>query len=297
MPLIIRLFALLVFMALPLAALAQSTPFERDNPVAEAIKAKSQPYEGRYTIIWVENDTLSDEEIRVFARQVDEGARAIREHLGTYVDQQGGNDRKLEIFLSTDAPGPRVTAAHEPWIFIPVTMVPIEMAPYLHEMVHVLAQWSWRQSEWAAEGFANHVAAAVRPTIEGYHRSFILRNGLGDLHEHLCSEVAPVVMPLVGTNGRRRTYAPADEERFQLTMRERMKHAPPFYSFAWSFTDYIVGQHGIEGFHRVATAPDQDAAVRELTGVSMADYRQQWWTQATAGLDCASEQVPGTGPG
>ncbi len=278
----------------PLSVHAQGTAFERDSPVVEAIKAKSTPYEGRFTRVWVENDTLSDEQIEVFTTQVEDGARAIREHLGEYVDQQGGNDRKLEIFLATDSPGPRVTAAHEPWIFIPVTMVPIEMTPYLHEMVHVLAQWSWRRSEWAAEGFANHVAAAVLPGIDGYHRSYILRNGLDDLHEHLCSEVADVVMPLVGANGRRGTYTAEFEPVFRLTMSERLKHAPPFYSFAWSFTNFIVDRYGIEGFHSIATADDQDAAVRELTGQSMAEFKHEWLVPLTGEARCAGSAAVGS---
>lgn len=285
-------FLLAASLLVPLTSHAQSTPFERDNPVVEAIKAKSKPFEGEFTRIWVEDGTLSDDDIQVFGTQVEDGARAIREHLGEYVDQQGGNDRKLEILLATDSPGPRVTAAHEPWIFIPVTMVPAGMTPYLHEMVHVLAQWSWRRSEWAAEGFANHVAAAVLPGIDGYHRSYILRNGLDDLHAHLCSEVADVVLPLIGANGRRGTYDAELAPVFRLTMSERLKHAPPFYSLSWSFTNFIVDRHGIEGFHSIATADDQDAAVRKLTGQSMAAFKQEWLDQLDDEAGCASRADP-----
>lgn len=294
MPRLLHRFGLLFLAALlsPLAAHAQSTAFERDSPVAEAIKAKSQPVEGSYTIVWVEHDTLTDEEIAVFATQVEEGARAIRDHLGEHVDQQGGNDRKLEIFLATDSPGPRVTAAHEPWIFIPVTMVPVEMAPYLHEMVHVLAQWSWRRSEWAAEGFANHVAAAVLPGIEGYHRSFILREGLSQLQEHRCSEEGRVVLPLVGVGGRRGTYSAEVDPLFRLTMAQRLKYAPPFYSLAWSFTDYIVDRYGIDGFRSIATAEDQDAAVRHITGQSMAILKLSWLNELDAKKGCVDNANP-----
>ena len=227
-------------------------------------------------MLWVENGSLTPEEITAFAAQVEEGADAIRAYLGENLDIPGGNACKVEFYIATNAPAPKTAGVHEPWMFIPSRMVRRGNAPYLHEMVHVMAQWSWRSSEWAGEGFADHVAAAVLPRINGYHRSRILPNGLDDLHRHLDSEPGRAMFPLIGVAGRRESYAAGHEPVFRLTLDQRATYAPPFYSFAWSFTDFLIARYGVGGFRRIATAGDQDVVAHELAGVPMAALRQEW---------------------
>jgi hypothetical protein len=150
------------------------------------------------------------------------------------------------------------------------------MAPYLHEMVHAMTQWSWRNSEWVAEGFANHIASIVAEGHPGYHRSFILPSGLDDLHELRLSPAGRTVLPLIGLPGRRHTYEGEARELAQLLLSKRREYAPPYYAMSWSFISYLIGEIGYPGLRSVAESNDPSETLRSITGKSMSEHLSAW---------------------
>ncbi len=280
----------LLWFAFACAAGAAANPRE-DAARVEALRASAERLEGRHVVIWLAPGSLAADEAAAFLRRADAGAAAILAHLGPHAGVEGPAGGRPELFVEVQSPGPRVTGAAAPWIFLPAAQVRRGVSPYLHELVHVLAPWSWRRSEWTAEGFANHVAAAVvdapaHRAAGGYHRSRILPRGLADLQALRCSPEGEAMRALVGIDGRRGRYAPASAARFALTLEQRLRYAPPFYAQAWSFTDELVAAHGIDGFRRLATADDQDVAARALTGQGMAELREAWWRTLEAAEPC-----------
>lgn len=282
----------LLWIAFACATGAAANPRE-DAARVEALRASAERLEGRHVVVWLAPGSLAADEAAAFLRRADAGAAAILAHLGPHAGVEGPAGGRPELFIERDSPGPRVTGAAAPWIFLPAAQVRRGVSPYLHELVHVLAPWSWRRSEWAAEGFANHVAAAVvddpaHRAAGGYHRSRILPRGLADLQALRCSPEGEAMRALVGVDGRRGRYAPGHAARFALTLEQRLRYAPPFYAQAWSFTDALVDAHGLDGFRNIATADDQDAAARALTGRSIDALRGDWWAALERDAPCAS---------
>ena len=248
----------------------------RDRVFVASLRASGQVIENKSSVVWFDEGSLTADEARMFAKRVDVGTRAILSYLGDHVDLPGGRS-KVELYVSTDARGPRVTLAPEPWVFIPSEQVRAGEDPYLHEIVHAAAQWSWRWSEWTAEGFANHVATAVAEQGAGYVRSRILPNGLQELAAHFCTEAGATVLPLVGIGGRRGSFLDSVAWRFALTTgNQRWKYAPPFYAFSWSFTDDLIAEFGIRTYRRIAESARQDRAAVESTGQEMHSLLERW---------------------
>lgn len=290
----LRVVAVL-WLALACATGAAANPRD-DAARVEALRASADRLEGRHVVLWTAPGSLAPDEASALLRRADAGAAAIIAHLGPHAGVEGPAGAKPELFVEDDSPGPRVTSAAAPWIFLPAAQVRRGVSPYLHELVHVLAPWSWRRSEWTAEGFANHLAAAVvddpaHVAAGGYHRSRILPRGLADLQAQRCSPEGEAMRALVGVDGRRGRYAPEHAARFALTLEQRLRYAPPFYAQAWSFTDALVAAHGLDGFRRIATADDQDAAARALAGQGIAELREAWWSTLEAAEPCGGARV------
>lgn len=264
------------------------TPAERDRLAAHALQRAGDCRSTRYVSVCVERGALTEEQAARFVALADEGAVAIRVHLGAELDLPGGNDRRVAFFVGSDVGPPHVTINREPWIFMHPETIRADHAPYLHEMVHAMAQWSWRRSEWIAEGYANHVAAAVVGGTRGYHRSFVLPDGLRDLQHHRRSPQGRAMLPLVGADGRRSTYAPVPAALFRRLMADRSQYAPPFYALAWSFVDYLVDAVGVQGLRAIATADDQQAAAHAVSGRTLDQLKQAW----LASLDAVPDAAP-----
>ena len=222
--------------------------------ITAELQVSGQRYEGRHITLWVARDRLDEASARAFLAQLDAGVEVIRQYLGPYVDQPVA-PRRLEMYLS-----PRVGIAHVRYdvptmIYIPTRHIGKRTAPYLHEIVHAVASWSWMHSEWLGEGFANHVAAAVEADSGGYHYSNVLPTRLASLPGHLCSPEGQKMLPLVGPRGRRDTYSPRLAAIFQNMRENRPLYAPPLYAQSWSFVDFLVPRVGIEGLHQHVAAP------------------------------------------
>lgn len=233
------------------AALSQR---ERAIQITTEVQATGQRYEGRHVTLWVAAESLREHAALAFLGKLDRGAEVVRAHLGQYVDEPE-NPRRLQVYLS-----PRVGIAHvrgdfPTMIYIPPRRVLDRTAPYLHEIVHAVASWSWRHSEWLGEGLANHVAAAVEHQSGGYHGSAVLPDGLARLDQHLSSDEGREMLPLIGPRGRRSNYPPELAPIFRRMMANRPLYAAPFYALSWSYVDYLVPSIGIDGLYAATTSP------------------------------------------
>ena len=240
------------------AALSQR---ERAIEITAELHATGQRYEGRHVTLWVAAGALDEHVAKDFLAKLDRGVEVIRAGLGDAVDEVQA-PRRPEVYLS-----PRVGISHvrgdvPTMVYMPPKRVLDGTAPYLHELVHAVASWSWRHSEWLGEGLANHVAQAVEERSGGYHASVVLPDGLARLDAHLASDEGREMLALVGPRGRRSNYPPALARRFRVMMADRPRYAPPFYALSWSFVDYLVSRMGVEGLHAAATSangPDLEA--------------------------------------
>lgn len=259
-----RLHAL-VFLLIALIASTQAiaAPSQRERAIriTDELQATGERYDGRHVTLWVAAGALDEAVARDFLAKLDRGVEVIREALGTAVDEVA-SPRRPEVYLS-----PRVGISHvrgdiPTMVYMPPKRVLDGTAPYLHELVHAVASWSWRHSEWLGEGLANHVAQAVEAESGGYHHSVVLPDGLAGLEAHLASDEGREMLALVGPLGRRSNYPPELAPVFRRMMSDRPRYAPSFYALSWSFVEYLVPRIGIEGLHAAATSaegPDLEA--------------------------------------
>lgn len=281
---IVSLFTALL--ALSFAGLASASSLSQrqiDAQIVAALRLEGSCVKSEHVIVCASIDALTNEELREFLSLAEDGAQRIRSYLGEHLDLPKDNARPVEFFISRDVGIPHATSHHEPWIFIHPVAIRKKMAPYLHEMVHAMAQWSWRNSEWVAEGYANYVASAVAVGHSGYHRSFILPVGLDNLLELHASRAGTRILPLIGLPGRRHTYEDRTRELAQLLRTERRDYAPPYYAMSWSFVSYLVDVIGHAGLRRVAESSSPSSTLQELTGKSMQEQLMAWERQITKG--------------
>jgi hypothetical protein len=230
----------------------------------------------RNVIVWAQSRRLDATRLQEFADLADVGVANVRRYLGETLDAPGPDDAPVHIFISDRVRLASVTIDPLPHIFIHTDSVLSGRAPYLHEIVHALAQWSWRRSEWMAEGFANHAAAEVARRYGGFHATGPEPRGLEALAVHLNSEQGREVMPLIGLWGRRGDYAPAQRALFEKVLTQRRRYAGPYYTLAWSYVDFLMAELGLAGLHRVATAADPDIEAQRLTGRTLAQLKADW---------------------
>ncbi len=227
-------------------------------------------------IVWAERGKLSSAQLTAFADLADEGVVNVRRHLGDTLDAPGRDDAPVHIYVSDRVHLASVTIDPLPHIFIHTDSVLSGRAPYLHEIVHALAQWSWRQSEWMAEGFANQAAAEVARRYGGFHATGPEPRGLAALAEHLDSGPGREVMPLIGLWGRRGDYAPAQRALFEKVLTQRKRYAGPYYTLSWSYVEFLMAELGLAGLHRVATAADPETEATHLTGRTLDQLKAEW---------------------
>jgi hypothetical protein len=233
-------------------------------------------------IVWAQRGRLGAAQLQEFAELADEGVVNVRRYLGGTLDPPGPDDAPVHIYISDRVRLASVTIDPLPHIFIHTDSVLGGRAPYLHEIVHALAQWSWRRSEWMAEGFANHAAAEVARRFGGLHATGPEPRGLAALAEHLDSGPGREVMPLIGLWGRRGDYPPTERALFDKVLTQRRRYAGPYYTLAWSYVDFLMAELGLEGLHQVATAADPETEARRVGGRSLAQLRAQWLARLRA---------------
>jgi hypothetical protein len=253
------LCALLLLVVVSTLSAQPASQRERAEAVTRELQREGTRFEGEHVTLWVARDSLSAAQAVEFLGLLDRGVVAIRAHLGAQVDEPTA-PRRIEVFLSPRVGISHVRGDHPTMVYMPSRRAAERTAPYLHELVHAIASWSWRHSEWLGEGFANHVAAAVADTSGGYHHSPVLPRGLDDLHRQRHSPIGAEVLALIGGVGRRSNYDAARAAIFAKVLRDRRGYAPPFYALSWSFTDYLVAREGLDRIRAIAADPAGSAA-------------------------------------
>ena len=242
---------------------AAASPQQRDETLAESLRREGVVLAGRHVTLHVQRDALDASRQAIFLQQLDQGVEAIRAHLGAQLDEpQGG--RRIEVFVSGEVRIAHVRGDVPTMVYLPAARVRNGKAPYLHELVHALASWSWQHAEWLGEGLAEHVAREVAPASGGYHHSVMqaVQPDRGP-REHLASPQGQAVLPLIGPPGRHGQLPPALQALSDDVRRHRRTHAPPFYLLSTSYVDFLVARIGIAGIRRqAAEGAVGDAALR-----------------------------------
>ncbi|MCC5878321.1 MAG: hypothetical protein JJU03_00290 [Idiomarina sp.] len=263
-------------------AMQQSAPAERltipqlDQQIVKELSDTGECVSTEHIVLCAQDGTFDEDTLTTLIARFDEGAVAIRQYLGSQIDMPGNGSQPIEFFVHSDVGVPHTTIFHEPWIFLNIDTITHDMIPYLHEMVHVMAQWSWRTSEWVGEGFANHVAAHVAESGVGYHRSFVLSDGLDSLLEFCSSDAGAAMLPLVGEPGRRNTFSGENAAIFRKMMSDRRAYAPAYYAMSWSFTDYLIDKVEIEGLRAIAESQEPSAVAESISGKTIEEHKRNW---------------------
>lgn len=266
---------LLVLAWFAMAVHAAPSQRERAIRITAELHAHGQRFEGERVTLWVADGSLAPASAREFLHLLDRGVAAVRAHLGPYVDEPVA-PKRIEVYVSPDVGISHVRGDFPTMIYLPSKRVDERTAPYLHEIVHAVASWSWRHSEWLGEGLANQVAAAVVERSGGYHHSPVLPRGLEGVSGHLDTAIGRDVLRLIGAAGRRGDLDPERAAIFARVLRDRRGHAPPFYALAWSFTDFIIARDGLAGVRAIAAEP-----ARRATRV--AALKQAWLNRLAPG--------------
>jgi hypothetical protein len=259
-----------------LSASERLTQRELDQKVVKELRDSGECMSTAYVVFCAEAGQFDHETLASLLELFDEGATAIREYLGPQLDIPGNGSKPVEFFVHSDVGMPHTTGFREPWIFLNIDTINYDMIPYLHEMVHVMAQWSWRTTEWVGEGFANYVASAVAESGIGYHRSFILSDGLERLSEFCSSRAGKEMLPLVGAPGRRSTLSDDHRAVFRQMMSDRRTYAPPYYAMSWSFTDYLIDNIGLDGFRAIAESREPSSISKAISGKTKEEHKEIW---------------------
>ncbi|RAJ97077.1 hypothetical protein [Aliidiomarina maris] len=279
-----RIIIILITVTLSFAGVSASaserlTVRELDQKIVKELRAEGDCINTTNVVLCAQQGKFEPDTLASLLELFDEGAIAIRQYLGSQFDMPGNEDDPIEFFVHSDVGVPHTTIFHEPWIFLNIDTITYDMIPYLHEMVHVMAQWSWRTSEWVGEGFANYVASSVVESGVGYHRSFILADGLERLSEFCGSSAGAAMLPLVGEPGRRSTLSDENAAIFRLMMSDRRTYAPAYYAMSWSFTEYLIENIGLDGLRAIAESMDPSSVSKTISDTTIEEHKDKWREQ------------------
>lgn len=228
----------------------QSAQTKRAMAVTEALHASGQRHASEGLTFWIDPDGLDDAAVQAFFHKLERGLAVLRPHLDGILDEPE-SPRGIEVYMSPQVGISHVRFDHPTMVYMPTWRIANRSAPYLHEMVHAMASWSWRHSEWLGEGLANHVATAVEPISGGYHHSNVVPERVRDVHLHLTTPQGQEVLALIGPPGRRRELPPELEAIMAKVLTDRAHYARPFYALSWSFVDFIVAREGLSKLREV----------------------------------------------
>lgn len=268
------LFAALVLsfsMAIPAAAQDSATA---DAAIAERLMTLT-PVRTSRIVLWADPSSLSPEEARLFAEELNAGLLAIERLTGERVDEQHYGDTSVHVFVSG-----RVTVSHVyggyahpqyklPYLYLNPQRVKNRAAPYLHELTHIVL---WRfGSHSLREGFASYVEGRLAGEGVGYNSGVF---GPGPRREvdaaaaaALASEAGTKVLPWIGGAG---GTDPA------ITSAQSPESRSTFYLLARSFVQHLLDKVDLPAFIRLYRAQDTDAAYLQYTARSREDWLRSW---------------------
>lgn len=241
---------------------AQSPQTRLAMEVTETLQASGQRYDSEGLTFWIDPNGLDEAEVLAFFHKLERGLAVLRPHLGELLDEPE-SPRTVEVYMSRRVGISHVRFDHPTMVYIPTWRIANRSAPYLHEMVHAMASWSWRHSEWLGEGLANHVATAVEPISGGYHHSNVVPERVRDVHLHLATPQGQEVLALIGPPGRRGQLPPETSAILNKVLTDRTHYAKPFYALSWSFVDFIVEREGLASMREVVADQSRVDALKQ----------------------------------
>ena len=277
-------------LALALAAAAPARAQDSaaaDSAIAARMMAEVQPHRTARVVLWAQPDALSADEAAAFARELDAGLAAIEALTGERVDRAHYGDSLVHVFVSG-----RVTVSHvyggyahpqyaRPYLYLNPQRVRRREAPYLHELTHIVL---WRfGSHSLREGFASYVEGRLAEEGVGYS-SGVFGPGPRAAVDSAAAAVLPTpigeaVLPWIGGAGG------TDPS---ITGARNAEARAAFYLLTRSFVHRLLDEIDVPTFIRLYRAEDTEAAYRELTRRSLAEWRAAW----TAGLASATPDTP-----
>lgn len=270
---------------LPLTAVAQGTMAERiatDRALSIALERDGVSCTREHVVVRYAPGAVEADRQAEFCDQSETGVRAIRAYLGDTLDPAGGPETRVVFNVSPEVRQAHASMADEPHVYLPARRVQRDVAPYLHEAVHVLARWSRGKALWLGEGLPEHVAAAVAARGQGKHFSPTEPRGLASLAEHLDSAAGQELLPLIGVDGLPYAGPPAVQAQLSRLFRERDTVAPVYYTMSWSFVDHLVATLGLDALARIGRCDSPVACLTEATGKDVASLRTEWLARVSA---------------
>jgi hypothetical protein len=260
-------------------ALAQDSA-AADSAIAARLMAEAQPVRTARVVLWAQPDALGAEEARDFARELEAGVAAIEALTGTRLDREHYADSVIHVFVSG-----RVTVSHvyagyahprydRPYLYLNPQRVREGAAPYLHELTHILL---WRfGSHSLREGFASYVEGTLAERGIGYNSGVFGPASRAEVDSAAAAVLAgaagAAVLPWIGRSGG--TDA-------SVTRTDNAESRAAFYLLTRSFVHHLLDGMDVPAFIRLYRADDTEAAYRELTGRSLAAWRDAWTASVT----------------
>src|SRR5688500_12287296 len=166
----------------------------------------------------------------------------------------------------------------KPFIYLPLVRVKEKRAPYVHEIVHKIVHQSI-QAFWLQEGYASFVQTAVVARYGGYDTT-ASNPDRRDVHQlarnALKSDVAKIVLPLIGVNGTPSKLSAERREVYRPILEDRRITAPAFYNLSISFVTFLVDKVGLKKLQKTFASPDTNAEILKITGRETADGKADW---------------------
>jgi len=275
-----RCFAfMLSLLLLPVLSWGQDDREAVDNALAARLQRDGVRHETRRALVWVEKDSLTDQEITDFLRFIDPGIGAIEKYLGVTFASCGYKSDKVEYYISPTAGMSRASFEYKPQVFMSSRHVKAKSSGYLHETAHVLSRWS-KNALWIMEGLATHVDTIVKKQLgDGSINIF----NLEELPTHrkaaqiIQTPAGRDVLPLMGMDGSPITMTDAQKEIFRPLFDDRRAvTAPAFYNLSESFVTFVIEKLGMAKMREIASAPSPRAAIRRLSGRTMDQWKADW---------------------
>ena len=242
-------------------ASAQVDSWMSDRKLAADLMENGVPVETDRATLWFEAGILEADARAAFAELVNRGILDIEAYLGV----SRASNRKIRYFISS-----QVEISHSTWrsVYLPMSKVRNQTAPYLHETTHVLAPCE-DCPMWFGEGLASYVQSYVSEHSGGYDGGIFSRRGNRgidqDARRWLASERGQAVVSFIGVRGE----PPAINY-------DRSNVAAPFYVMAQSFVKFLAAHATIEKLRGVFDADDFSAGLLNATGKSAAEWKEQW---------------------
>jgi hypothetical protein len=230
----------------------------RDLSLISSIKANCDKYESDRSILYVEKNYLTKNEVIQLHQRIDKAIVDIENALNIKFNTKIYKKNKIEYFVhSKKEPSHTITAYQpkkymHPVIFL--TFAKEKRAPYVHETVHIIA-WDWN-TLWIKEG----LAVFLNDKLNGYP-SFPNRKKDIDKGAKYMLQFKSVLR-MIGKNGIPRFSS--KKERYQ------------FYILAGSFVKYLYNNIEISKLMKIYTSQNTNRAFVKLTKKDVSTWKKEW---------------------